>query len=69
MSNSPPRMTKEELKERYSAMHDHYSGEDKNEPAGRLVSAVVDLILQAYHYVVEREKDGDNESSADIVSK
>ena len=68
MSNPPPRMTKEELKERYSAMHDHYSGDDKNEPAGRLVCAVADLILQAYHYVVEKDKDGDNESPTNIVS-
>lgn len=68
MPSPPPKMSQDELRERYSAMHAHYSGTDKDEPAGRLVSAVADLILQAYHYVLEKDKDGDNESPTDIVS-
>lgn len=67
MSSPPPRMTREELRERYSAMHAHYSGKDTDEPAGRLVGAVAALILEAYHHVVGKGKDGDNESSTNVI--
>ncbi len=65
MLNPPPRLNDDELRERYSAMYAHYTGEDKDEPAGRLVSGVVDLILQAYYY--KKDKDSDSESDTNFI--
>ncbi len=45
-------------------MHAHYMGKDKDEPAGRLVKAVADLILHAYYY----KKDNESGSDINIVS-
>lgn len=64
MSKPPPRLSLDELRERYSAMHAHYMGKDKDEPAGRLVKAVADLILHAYYY----KKDNESGSDINIVS-
>ena len=64
MPNPPPRLSEAEIRERFSAMSAHYTGKDKDEPAGRLVSAVADLILQAYYY----KKDNESESDTNIVS-
>ena len=63
MPNPPPRLNEAEIRERFSAMSAHYTGKDKDEPAGRLVRAVADLILQAYHY----KKESESESSTDII--
>ncbi len=55
MSEKPPRLSLDELKERFEAMQAHYTGEEIDEPEEVLRAKVVDLIVQAYHYRQEEK--------------